>query len=371
MINSMTHLAARRLRLLLLPLAVILLSACATPEKPRGILRYGMEDAPEGRLVYFPPPPEVPRFIYAGALVGEENFVYPKPQRGAWEKAFYWLTGLDEPQMEVRELQRPQAVAVDADGRVFVTDVGQRAVVVFDPVAGELRILRQSDGLTSFIMPTGLAIGDGGEVLVTDSEAGQVARLDANGNTRPPIGKGVLVRPTGIAYDRQRQRIFVADTDASDIKVFDRQGRLLETIGGHGAEPGEFNRPTYLAIAHNSLYVSDTMNARVQVLDLESGAYLRTIGMRGLYVGQLARPKGVAVDGEGRVYVVESFHDHLLIYDAEGNLLLPIGGTGYASDNFYLPAGLWVDGGGRVYVADMFNGRVVTYLFLGGEAESD
>ena len=66
------------------------------------------------------------------------------------------------------------------------------------------------------------------------------------------------------------------------------------------------------------------------------------------------------------MYVVESMYDRLLVFDAEGRLLLAIGGTGRDIGRFYLPAGVWVDARNRVYVADMFNGRVVVFQFLGG-----
>ena len=78
------------------------------------------------------------------------------------------------------------------------------------------------------------------------------------------------------------------------------------------------------------------------------------------------RPKGVALDGEGHVYVVESYYDSLLVFSPQGEFLMPIGGTGTATGRFYLPSGVWVDAGNRVHVADMFNGRVVTFQFLGG-----
>jgi DNA-binding beta-propeller fold protein YncE len=78
------------------------------------------------------------------------------------------------------------------------------------------------------------------------------------------------------------------------------------------------------------------------------------------------RPKGVGVDADGNVYVIESYYDSLLIYSAAGEFLLPIGGTGTATGRFYLPAGVWVDGRNRVHVADMFNGRIVLFQFLGG-----
>jgi DNA-binding beta-propeller fold protein YncE len=93
---------------------------------------------------------------------------------------------------------------------------------------------------------------------------------------------------------------------------------------------------------------------------------VRTIGRRGLYVGNLSRPKGVAADSDGNVYVVEGYFDYLLVFNGEGEFLMPIGGTGQGSGSFFLPAGVWVDANNRVFVADMFNGRVAIFQFLGG-----
>jgi DNA-binding beta-propeller fold protein YncE len=360
-----------RLMVAALVAVTVVLSGCAsTKDTPRGELRYGMESSAEGKLIHFPPPPEQPRYAYAGELIGERNFFYEKARKGFWERVLDVLTGVGGGTDEL-ELLRPQAVATDADGRVFVTDLGRAAVFVFDPVDGQARVLSRAHGTRRFIAPTGITIGPNGEIFVADSEAGLVARLNSAGETKEPIGAGVLQRPTGLAFDAQQQRLLVADTSAHNIKVFDLEGRLLETLGEGGDRLGEFNRPTHLAIWRNELYVADTLNARVQVLDLDTGQPIRSVGTRGTYVGQMVRPKGVALDSEGNLYVVESYHDHLLVFDRAGRFLLPIGGTGHNSGKFYLPAGLWIDGGNRIYLADMFNGRVVTYLFLGGEAESE
>ena len=88
--------------------------------------------------------------------------------------------------------------------------------------------------------------------------------------------------------------------------------------------------------------------------------------IRGLYVGNLVRPKGVAADDEGNIYVIESMHDTLLVFDRQGRLLISIGGTGQDVGRFYLPAGVWVDRHNRVFIADMYNGRVAVFQFLGG-----
>jgi DNA-binding beta-propeller fold protein YncE len=92
---------------------------------------------------------------------------------------------------------------------------------------------------------------------------------------------------------------------------------------------------------------------------------LGQIGQRGLYVGNLVRPKGVTVDSDGNIYVVESYYDHLLIYDEDGKFLVPIGGTGSEAGQFFLPAGMWSDKNDRIFVADMFNSRVVIFRYVG------
>jgi DNA-binding beta-propeller fold protein YncE len=132
-----------------------------------------------------------------------------------------------------------------------------------------------------------------------------------------------------------------------------------------GTKPGEFNAPTHISFVGNQLYVTDTFNSRVQVFD-STGDFVRSIGSRGLYLGNLVRPKGVTADSEGNVYIIESFHDYLLVYDQDARFLLPIGGTGSEIGKFYLPAGVWSDKRDRIYVADMYNARVAVFQYLQG-----
>lgn len=356
----------RTAALLALPFA-LLLGGCAGAPGPRPELHLGMLDAPERRQVYFPAPPEVPRYVYAGELTGERNFLRPVGQaRGTLRRLFDAITGLDSADAPKVELQRPTGGMTDEAGRIYVTDMSRQAVFVFDPQAGELKVWDRAQGVSGFAAPVGIAAGPAGEVLVADAELAMVVRLGPDGSPRGTFGKGLLRRPTGLARDPARGLVYVADTHAHDVKVFDDAGRLVRVIGRRGEAPGEFNFPTHLAVARGELFVTDSMNSRVQVFGPGSEAPARQLGTRGLYVGDLVRPKGVAVDGEGNVYVVEGYYDYLLVFGPGGEFLLPIGGTGSATGRFYLPHGVWVDSRNRVFVADMFNGRVVVLQFLGG-----
>jgi len=353
---------------LLLAVVVIGLTACASGGPPAR-LNYGIGEAPEGRRVFWPPEPEIPRYLYAGQLTGEENFVHDG-DKGGVRSFFRWLVGLVGGEDAPIILQRPQAVTGDAQGRIYVTDVSRAAVLIFDAPAGELKVREYASGLKRFVSPIGIAVAADGSLWVADAQLALIAHLDPRGKTLPPLGFGQLHRPTGIALDAAKGELYVSDTYDHDIKVFATDGRLLRTLGSRGEAPGQFNYPTHLALADGHLYVTDTMNNRIQVMPL-AGGEPQIIGERGLYYGNLVRPKGVAVDSEHNVYIVESYYDNLLVFDREGRFLMPIGGVGQGTGKFYLPAGVWVDGHDRVFVADTFNGRIAVFQYLGRSGERD
>lgn len=342
---------------------VSLLCGCAAA--PVEMVYFPEDRAPETRLVW-PGPPETPRLAYAGELIGEDNFRTVEGERdGAALRVLRWIAGIGRGDKNVRELIRPQSGMVDDAGRILITDAGREAVVVFDEAAGTLDFWQEAERGRSFSSPVGIAPDGAGGFLVADADIGYVLRLSANGEPSGNIGQGVLERPTGLCRSRESGETFVADSAAHDVKVFDDTGRLLRSLGGRGIDPGRFNGPTHLSCSGDKLYVTDTLNARVQVLSA-AGEPQASIGQRGLFVGNLVRPKGVVTDRDGHVYVIESYYDHMLVFSETGELLLPIGGSGSGAGQFFLPAGAWTDDGRRLFVADMFNGRVVVLDYLGG-----
>lgn len=346
--------------------ALLVLGGCAET-------KYVMQLDPEVRTSstssparVWPAAPETPRYRYVGQLLGEDNFVSDQAnQRNAAVKLLQWLVGLFEEGEEKITLKRPQTGTVDAQGRIYVTDISNHGVFVFDQAAGKLRVWQQASERKNFVTPIGIAVGAAGQILVADAELGRVFRLDRDGKPLGDFGADILKRPTGLARDAVRGRIYVSDTHAHDIKVFDDAGVLLEIIGNRGEGQGELNFPTHLAFEGDKLYVADSMNARVLIFDAD-GKFESTLGQRGLYFGNLTRPKGVTADPVGNIYVVESFYDNLLVFNSKGEFLMPLGGTGKEVGQFYLPSGVWSDAQGRIYVADMFNGRIVIFQFLGG-----
>lgn len=364
-----------RIALLFVVPLILLLGGCGGDQLVRGKLDHELRPAESRQQVYWPPAPDRPRLRYAGELLGEPNFSdLPGNQYNVvWRSALLvgkWLAGLfDDPRKMV--MLRPIHGTTDAQGRIFVVDAGRNAILVFEAQThqgekgeGALQAWTHATELGEFQAPIAITTAWADTLAVSDASLKAVFLLAPDGKPLGSLGKGLLQRPTGLAFDRHRNRLYVADSEAHDIKVFARDGTLLQTIGRPGNELGELNAPTHLAFSGEALHVSDSLNNRIQVFNAD-GTPRQRIGEAGVHVGQLTRPKGVAFDPEHRIfYVVESYFAHLLLYNEDGDFLLGVSGSGLPNGQFTLPAGVWLGADHKIFVADMYNNRVVIFDYL-------
>lgn len=347
-------------QLVLILVVGILISGCSTTSDKRFTLIY-----PETtQTLYYPDAPQPARYQYIGDLVGEKNFpeILSKKQ-GFWMRFMSSLTGYGvEP---AKTLKRPVNGLTMSDDTILIADAGLHGIFKFSPSENQFEIWKKANRQISFVNPVGLAEGDNLQVFISDAGLGEIFLLSSQGDLIRQFGKGLLTRPAGIAYHQQSQQLFVVDTQAHQVLVFNAQGELLDRIGQHGDRHQyiDLNHPTFIALKDNILYITDTMNASVVSSSLD-GDFLNRFGKRGYHMGNFNRPKGVAVDSQNNLYVVESYFDFLLVYNGQGQLLLPIGGTGNDPGQFYLPSGVWVDEQDRIFIADMANGRVSVFQYL-------
>jgi DNA-binding beta-propeller fold protein YncE len=81
--------------------------------------------------------------------------------------------------------------------------------------------------------------------------------------------------------------------------------------------------------------------------------------------GSFARPRGIALDSAGHIYVSDAAFDNIQVFNRQGELLLIIGRYQKGPDQFCMPAGLSYDSFDRLYVADSCGYRVKIFQFLG------
>jgi DNA-binding beta-propeller fold protein YncE len=76
------------------------------------------------------------------------------------------------------------------------------------------------------------------------------------------------------------------------------------------------------------------------------------------------KPKGLAVDSDGHLYVTDSASNNILLFDREGIFLFTWGRAGSLNGDFWTPAGIFIDERDTIYIADRSNGRVQTFQYV-------
>lgn len=313
--------------------------------------------------VFWPDPPDKARIKYVRSLQSRDDVAAVSLRE--------ILVGKDKG----RALFQPMGLALSADGqRLYVADRGWNCVFVFDLKAGAVTSIGEDERFP-LGWPIGVALDAEENVYVTDTSTRTVRVYSKTGTFLRGIGKDHFVRPTGIALDPTRQRLYVVDTGQNDtpeahrVKVFDLQGNLLQEIGRRGSGDGEFNFPTYANVdTQGRLYVVDSVNNRIEVFDPE-GKFLWKFGQAGDKIGDFARTKGVAVDQFGNIYVVDSRWSNVQIFNQEGQLLLVFGGVGTYPGLLMSPTAIAIDGRNTIYVADSFGRRVSEYQLINTTAD--
>jgi DNA-binding beta-propeller fold protein YncE len=340
-----------------------------------GLLCVTAAFANAGKKTSLPPPAaEVPVLSLEGGrqLAYERMFSSEREvrlKRGFWTRVLDIVAGAPD----YHQMIRPYGVVTDSHGRIIVTDPGIAGIHVFDFEKQKYRFLNREGGRDKLKSPQCVAVDAHDNIYVTDSETGKILVWDANLKYRRAIGsvkggEGYFKRPTGIAVDSSSQRIYVSDTTRHKIFVLDMQGNVVQTIGRNGTAVGEFNFPTELRLHGIELMVVDAMNFRVHVFD-RSGQFLYGIGTIGEISGTMYRPKGIAVDSEGNVYVVDGIFDTVQVFNRKGELLYYFGRTGDGPAEFQLPTGLFIDRSDRIYVVDSFNHRVEVFKYSAGSKQ--
>jgi hypothetical protein len=138
--------------------------------------------------------------------------------------------------------------------------------------------------------------------------------------------------------------VLVANVKNHAIHVYDRLSyEPIRTIPS--LEPGEdgfLAQPTHLCVAGQTVFVNDFGSFKIKNYDFE-GHYLGSIGTYGEKPGQLVRPKGIAVDHQHNLYVVDAAFENTQIFNRNGNILMFFGGPYSSHGDMYLPADVAID----------------------------
>jgi len=168
------------------------------------------------------------------------------------------------------------------------------------------RVREAGAGRPRFHLPTGLAGGPGGLILVADYHLNRVEAIKepAPGAGVPgPAWGGMRVRnPFGIALARDGRIVVTAE---NHVLIVSPTGGIERTTGGPGREPGKLLSPGGVAAgADGRIYVADSLNGRIQKFD-RRGGFLG--GWSGTGGAQMREPSAVALHPDGLTILVGEF----------------------------------------------------------------
>jgi thiol-disulfide isomerase/thioredoxin len=200
-------------------------------------------------------------------------------------------------------------IAMAGTHQIWKLDLAKSTVAPFAGTSAEARF----DGNISeaaFAQPSGLTT-DGVNLFVADSESNIIRQIDLTKGTVETLvggdlydfgdedGEGDEVRlqhPLGVAlYDG---KVLIADTYNHKIKQLDTEKRQVETLFGSG-KSGQidgikptFYEPAGLSIANGKLYIADTNNQAIRVVDLTTKK-VSTLKIQGLTAPQAVEDASV------------------------------------------------------------------------------
>ena len=280
-----------------------------------------VEERTMGDVVRFPAgiavSPQGDVYLAYGTMYGDHGILaYAGSQDEAWWGLERRPPGYGSGDGEFHDLS---AIAIDREGRIYVTEVGNNRVQVFTS-SGEFlhKWGTAGSGDGAFDVPRGIAVDREGRVYVTEVGNNRVQVFTSRGEFlhkwgTPGDGDGAFDGPLGVAVDGD-SRVYVVDAGNDRIQVFSSSGEFLHKWGTSGDGDGAFDGPLGVAVdGENRIYVTDTGNNRIQVFssagELPSMRYNWTMERHGAY----AHPRAIAVGGQdGDVYLVERRDERLI-----------------------------------------------------------
>jgi DNA-binding beta-propeller fold protein YncE len=179
-----------------------------------------------------------------------------------------------------------------------------------------------------------------------------------------------FVSPVDIEYTTREQKLYVSDSGTGLITVIGPTGEVLNSLGGRGSQPWEFDRLLGIAVdEHDNVYAVDAYRGEIVVFS-SHGNFNRRIKLKQKvldYFGpgfHLQFPWfrfgliDIVATNYGGLIVVDNPNGWIYLLDKKDELVKVIGERGSDPGNMYYPTFINLDSSGKFIVSDTLNSRL-------------
>ena len=144
---------------------------------------------------------------------------------------------------------------------------------------------------------------------------------------------------------------------------------LASILGTHGTAPNQLDHPDAIAVGPHNLYIVDTYNNRIVVWS-KTGKVINTYGSWGtsaIYdeAPNFFHPAGIMLSAHHQIYVADTGNDRIVLLNKQGLVITSWGTPGQGSGNFNSPRSIDHDYYGNIWVLDSGNSHKMRWMFQG------
>lgn len=225
--------------------------------------------------------------------------------------------------------------------KIYVSDPGIKGLEIIDLEKHTFRNFIPT-GKGELQLPLNCVVDANENLYVADGKRFQIVIFDKTGKYLNCLGEIDNFKPTDVFVTDSL--VLVTNLKNNKINVYDKNSLKLKYSfpDVESGDEGYLYSPTNLCAADGKIYVTDFGDFKIKIYDIK-GTYIRSVGTYGNALGQMARPKGIAVDKESNLFVVDAGFDNTQIFDKNGKLLMYFGGPYKGPGYMWLPASVAID----------------------------